>query len=142
MRKNFIYLLLLVSATLFASGVNWAKDYQSAMIASQKQNKPVMFIHSRHSCKWCVFLDETTFADKKIIKLLNKDFIAVTSYTDENDYTPKELYTPGTPTIWFLYPDGQIMFEPIMGAMKPKDFLPVLKIVKTEFDKAKNTKVK
>ncbi len=89
MRKVIILLLIFV-ATAFASNVKWAKDYNAGLVLAKKQNKPMMFIHSRHSCKWCVFLDETTFADKKVANKLNKNFISVTSYSDENDYTPKE----------------------------------------------------
>lgn len=137
MRKIFITMALLFATSAFASGVNWAKDYYAGLVQAKKENKPMMFIVSRHSCKWCVYLDETTFADKEIISNLNKNFVAVTSYSDENDYTPKELYTPSTPTIWFLKPSGEPMFQPIMGAMEPKDFKQALKIVNAEYDKIK-----
>ena len=138
MRKFFI-LLLLLSAVILASDVKWTKDYKAGLKLAKKQNKPIMFIHSRHSCKWCVFLDEKTFKDKKIAKELNENFISVTSYSDENDYTPKELRTPSTPTIWFLLSNGEVMFQPIMGAMKAKEFREILTIVKAEY---KNMKVK
>jgi len=137
MGKILIYLSLLLATSGFAAQVNWAKDYNSAIELAKKQNKPVLFVVSRHSCKWCVYLDETTFQDKEIVEDLNKNFIAVTSYSDENDYTPKEFYTPTTPTIWFLKPNAQPMFQPIMGAMKPKNFKEALSIVKKEFNKSK-----
>jgi len=140
MRKIFILLSLLLSVTIFASDVKWAKDYENGLALAKKTNKPVMFVHSRHSCKWCVFLDEKTFRDKEITKELNENFVSVTSYSDEYDYTPKELYTPTTPTIWFLLPSGQPMFQPIMGAMKAKDFKNALAIVKSEYEKIKEKK--
>ena len=140
MRKILIYVVLIFATTLMASEIKWAKDFKSGMSEAQKLNKPVLFVSSRHSCKYCVILDNTTFKDKKVIKSLNKDFISIISYSDENDYMPRELYQPGTPAIWFLVPDGRPMYEPIMGAIDSENFLNALKIVKKSFDEFKKQK--
>jgi len=135
MLKKIILLTLISVATLFSSQVNWEKDFMSAIKNAQAQNKPVMFISSRHSCKYCVMLDETTLRNEMVIKALNRDYISVVSYSDENDYMPRELWRPGTPAIWFLMPNGTPMFQPIMGALGAEDMLKALAIVKEEFDK-------
>ena len=134
MRKIFIYMVLLLATSLIANEVNWEKDFKSGIANAQKENKPVLFIFSRHSCKYCVILDEETLKNEKVVKALNKDFTSIISYSDENDYTPKELWRPGTPTIWFLKPNGEPMFQPLMGALGAEDFLYALGLVKTEFD--------
>jgi len=135
MFKKIIFTMLLLSASLLASEIKWAKDFQSGIKDAKAQNKPVLFVFSRHTCKYCVILEETTFKDKRVIKALDKDFVSIVSYTDENDYTPKELWRPGTPSLWFLKPDGEPMFQPIMGAVDAENFLKALAIVKDEFDK-------
>jgi len=135
MFKKIILMILLVSST-YASDVNWAKDFDSGIKEATKQNKPVLFVFSRHTCKYCVILDETTFKDKKVIEALNKDFVSIVSYTDENDYTPKELWRPGTPALWFLLPSGEPMYQPLMGAIDAPNFLKALDIVKEEFNKS------
>jgi hypothetical protein len=140
MFKKIVLTLLLSISSLMASGINWEKDFHAAMINAKKQNKPVLFISSRHSCKYCVILEETTLEDKKVVKALNRDYISVVSYSDENDYMPKELWRPGTPAIWFLLPTSEPMFQPIMGAIGPDDMLKALAIVKDEFDKLENEK--
>jgi len=145
MRKILIYIVLLCASSLMANEIHWEKDFKSGIENATKQNKPVLFVFSRHSCKYCVILEETTFANKDVIKGLNKEFVSIISYSDENDYTPRELWRPGTPTIWFLYPDGQPMYQPMMGAVDEVNFLKALDIVKTEFDRAtqgKNTEGK
>ena len=143
MRKIFIYLVLFVATSILASDINWAKDFPAGMKEAKQSNKPVLFVFSRHTCKNCVVLDETTFKDKKVIEALNKDFVSIISYSDENDYTPQELWRPGTPTIWFLLPSGEPMFQPIMGAVDASNFLNALEIVKKEFSELqKNTKTK
>jgi len=135
MRKIFILLVALFATTLMAGEIHWAKDFKSGIAQAQKENKPVMFISSRHTCKYCVILEEQTLSDKTIIDALNKDFISIISYSDENDYMPRELWRPGTPAIWFLNPDGSPMYQPLMGAYPKDAILQALGVVKTEFDK-------
>lgn len=139
MFKKLFYLVLLFATLLGASEINWAKDYQSGIKDATEQSKPVLFVFSNHSCRYCVMLDTTTFKDSKVIEALNRDFVSIISYTDEKDYTPEELWRPGTPTIWFLFSNGDPMFEPLMGAVDAENFLNALALVKEEFDNTKNT---
>lgn len=129
--------MLFFSTLLCAAEINWAKDFKSAIKEATAKNKPVLFVYSRHACKYCKLLEETTFQDKRVIKALNRDFIAYTAYSDEGDYMPDELWRPGTPTIWFLYPKGEPMFQPLMGAVDAQNFLQALAIVQEEFKKSK-----
>lgn len=137
MRKFLIYLMLMSAISLGAAEIKWAKDYHEGIKSAQKVVKPVLFVSSSHSCKYCVMLDETTFKDKKVVDELNKNFVTIISYSDENDYMPQELWQPGTPAIWFLKPNGEPMFQPLMGAMDAESFLKALSIVKEEFGKGK-----
>ena len=139
MFKKLFYFVLLFATLLSASEINWAKDYQSGIKDAIEQNKPVLFVFSNHACKYCIMLDTTTFKNSKVIEALNRDFISIISYTDEKDYTPEVLWRPGTPTIWFLFSNGEPIFEPLMGAVDAENFLNALAIVKEEFDNTKNT---
>ena len=70
-----IILGVLLSSTLFGATVDWAKDYQSGIAAATKQNKPVLFIISRDTCRYCILLDKTTLRDAKVVKELNKSVV-------------------------------------------------------------------
>lgn len=122
MFKILIYLLLIFTINLNASSIKWAKDYNAGLETAKKVDKPVLFVSSRHTCKYCVILDETTFKDSQVIKELNSNFVSIISYSDDNDYMPKELWQPGTPAIWFLLPSGEPMYQPLMGAMGVEEF--------------------
>ncbi len=135
MRKLLFIIALLFTTTLMASEIHWAKNFKSAIEQATKENKPVLFVFSRHTCKYCVILEKTTFSDPRVVKELNKDFVSIIAYSDEGDAMPQELWRPGTPTIWFLKPNGQPMFQPLMGAVKEDVFLQALDIVKKEFSK-------
>ncbi len=140
MRKFFIYMLLLLAINASAAEIKWAKDFNSGIEQAKKTNKPVLFVSSRHTCKYCVILDNTTFKDKKVIDELNKNFVSIISYSDENDYMPKELWQPGTPAVWFLFPNGTPMYQPLMGAVDAENFLRALQIIKDEHNKEKEKK--
>lgn len=137
MFNKILLSVLFMSTLISASEIHWSKDFNSAIKEAKAQNKPVLFVYSRHSCKYCKLLEETTFKNEKVIKALNRDFVSVTAYSDEGDYMPKELWRPGTPTIWFLYPSAEPMFQPLMGAVDAKNFLQALAIVHEEFAKSK-----
>ncbi|MDD3504922.1 MAG: DUF255 domain-containing protein [Sulfurimonas sp.] len=140
MRNIFIILVFGVVVSLFGAEINWAKDYNEGIKNAQEKQKPVLFVSSRHSCKYCVILDETTFKDARVIEQLNKNFISIISYSDENDYMPRELWQPGTPAIWFLMPSEEPMYQPLMGAMNAENFLKALLVVEEEFKKQKSEK--
>jgi len=142
MRKIFLLVVALFATMLMADEIHWAKDFKSGIKQATKQHKPVLFIFSRHSCKYCVILEKETLNTDEVTKALNKDFIAIISYSDDNDYTPQELWRPGTPTIWFLKSNGEPMYQPLIGALPKEKFLEALGIVKTEFLKQNKKRVK
>ena len=133
--RKIVLMVVMLSSMLFASPINWAKDYKSGVAEATKLNKPIMFISSRHTCKYCVQLERTTLLDAKVVYELNRNFVSIVSYSDENDYLPKELWRPGTPAIWFLDETGEPLFQPIMGAVDAKNFLMATDIVKKEYIK-------
>lgn len=134
MFKKILLILLLVASSLVASEINWEKDYKSGIKNAQAQNKPVFFIISKSTCPPCIRLKETTFKDEDVIEMLNKNFISIISYTDKDDFIPRELSVPYTPSLWFLKPDGEPRYEPLVGAVSAHSFLKALEIVKNDFD--------
>lgn len=137
MYKALTLVIFLFVSTLSASDIKWSKDYKSGIEYAIKVNKPVLFVSSRHTCRYCVVLDNTTFKDERVIKELNSNFVSIISYSDEKDYMPRELWRPGTPALWFLMPDGKPIYQPLMGAVDANNFLEALAIVKKDFNKGK-----
>lgn len=137
MYKILTLLIFVFAVTLSASGIEWSQDYKSGIEHARKANKPVLFVSSSHTCRYCVMLDNTTFQDERVIKELNSNFISIISYSDESDYLPRDLWTPGTPALWFLLPNGTPMFQALMGAVDAENILKALTVVKEEFNKGK-----
>lgn len=136
MAKFLLTIMMFFATSLVASQIEWAKDFKTGVADATKQSKPILFIYSNHNCKYCVMLEEKTLQDQRVIQALRQDYVSIISYSDEGDYLPRELWRPGTPTLWFLDQYGEPMFEPLMGAVDAENFLKALAIVKLEFDNA------
>jgi thioredoxin-related protein len=137
MIKKILMALILMWGAANASSIHWEKDYQAALTKAKMSSKPAMFIVSNHNCRYCVMLEKKTLTDELVVNALNRDFISVIAYVDDRDYVPNDLFTGGTPTIWFLKPDGEPMFQPLMGALDAENFIKALSIVHDEFAKTK-----
>jgi len=142
-KKVVVIALFMVGGFAFAQdGVHWAKDFQSGIEQATKEHKPVLFIISRDTCKYCVMLDNTTLQDPTVVQKLNTDFVAIRSWTNEGDYIPMLLRqnTPGLPGIWFLKENGEPMYAPLLGYVKKDAFSEALDIVQKEYEKQKKEK--
>ena len=134
MFKKIILSLLLISPLLFGAEISWEKDYQSGIKRAMAENKPVFFIMSKTTCPPCIRLANTTFKDEEVVRVLDKHFISIIAYVDKGDHIPRELYAPYTPSLWFLKPNGEPRYEPLVGGVDAKSFLKALDIVKKDFD--------
>ncbi len=137
MKKTFLTIMML-SVTLFAEQIHWIKSYAEAVAKAQKEHKPILFIVSKHDCKYCIKLKKETLSDPKIIQTINKNFVASIQYVDEANCMPYQIawQSRGTPTIWFLYEKGDPLFQPIPGYLPPKDFAHALDVVSKAYSDA------
>lgn len=140
MFNKIILALLLIVPSLFSAEIHWEKDYNTGIKRAMAENKPVYFIISKSTCPPCIRLKKTTFKDKAVVDMLNENFVAIISYTDKNDFIPRHIPVRYTPSSWFLKPDGEPRYEPLVGGLDAKSFLKALNIVKDDFEKeVKNT---
>ncbi|SFV63195.1 hypothetical protein MNB_SM-4-84 [hydrothermal vent metagenome] len=129
MKKVYVLFFLLIASSLFGDKIHWAKDFDSGVKMATQEKKPILFVFSRHTCHYCKILEETTFSDARVIEHINKNFVAIIAYSDDNDAMPQELWRPGTPTLWFLNSKGKAMYQPLVGAIKADNFLNALDVV-------------
>ncbi len=135
-----LLILLITLSTLLGSEIKWEKDYATALKQAKTLNKPMMFIISNHNCRYCVMLESTSLKDPKVVQKINANFIAALVYVDENPVFPRELYVGGTPATWFIKGNGEPMFEPMMGAVDPTNFIKALDTVTAEYAKTSKKK--
>jgi thioredoxin-related protein len=123
------------------TGVRWY-GYVDAWQKAKAEKKHMFIDFTATWCTWCKRMDATTFADPRVVKLLNNDFVAVklwdhdTSTLDLDGYQitvrdliKKEFRVTGYPALWFVSPYSQ-KIGPAGGYLDTDRFLKVLDIVK------------
>lgn len=137
--KKIILFLFIFFISAVAGDLHVEKNFKEMLVNADLKNKPIMFIISRHDCKYCILLEKQTLSKPEVIKRLNKEFITYIAYIDDGDQFPQDYWRPGTPTIWFLDDKGTPLGDALMGAVDEKNMLQILDEVEKRFSKrAKN----
>ncbi len=112
-----LLLILIFSTVVFAEGINWVYDFDEAKQQAEDQNKIVMMFISMQTCPVCDFMKEKVFTVKEIQDYLDKNMVMLSVDLDM-DEVPMGLECIGTPTTYFIRPDGSLIGKPILGATK------------------------
>lgn len=129
--------------------IEWL-DYDKGLIKAKEENKHIFIDFTAKWCGWCKKLDRETFADARVIELLDEHFVSIKVDGDskrklsidgymitEQDLTRREYGVRGFPALWFLKPDGG-KIGPIKGYVPADKFLDALTFVKDrKYDTAK-----
>lgn len=94
----------LTAAPALAADIYWHESYSEALMVSQEENKPLMVVFTADWCVFCKKLENQTFTDPAVAKLVNSKFIAVKIDKDKNDQIAKDFGVQGIPDIFFLTP--------------------------------------
>ncbi len=105
-----LILLLFISVGLFASEINWSKDYDSALAKAKKESKLVLVLVTTEDCRWCRKLEATTLKDERVTTKLNSKFSSVHVTRDVDKY-PSTIKAPMVPMSVFLNSDGKIVHQ-------------------------------
>lgn len=73
-------------------GLNCYHDYEEAMLAGIKENKPVLLDFTGINCVNCRKMEENVWIDPEVFKMLNEDYIVASLYCDKPDELPKDQY--------------------------------------------------
>src|SRR5207245_8646472 len=92
-----------------AAEIGWrpwgGKAFQEAQVA----DKPVLLAISAVWCHWCHVMDETSYSDPEVIRLINERYVPIRVDNDERPDVHPRYNMGGWPTTAFLTPDGEIL---------------------------------
>ncbi|PZX54710.1 thiol:disulfide interchange protein DsbD [Algoriphagus ratkowskyi] len=75
-------------------GIQGFFDYEQAMRAAKKANKPLLIDFTGHGCVNCRKMEENVWVDPQVLKRLREDFVMVALYIDERLELPEnDWYT-------------------------------------------------
>lgn len=156
MKIKFLLSLLVVflSLNLSANQIKWQDELEDAKDLAQHFKKPIFLFMESRQCYYCPIMKEQTFTDERVIKEINKNFIAVildNSVGAESDvansgHAPERLTTSMTPAIYIMGPKEEKLSKKgkrhmiIYGLWKPNELLDWLKDAKRKFKKLHGAK--
>ena len=112
--------------------VNNVSELEIALQNAKSHGKPIIIDYSASWCSSCKEMELTTFADKRVIELLNDKFTFITADISNNDTTSKALMKKydvfAPPTLIFLSANGAIdNSKTVVGYISDDKLIPILK---------------
>jgi uncharacterized protein YyaL (SSP411 family) len=89
--------------------VPWLPWSKEAFEKAKKLDKPVLLGISAVWCHWCHVMDQTTYSDTKVAKLIQEKFVPIKVNRDQRPDIDKRYNMGGWPTTAFLTPDGDVL---------------------------------
>ena len=125
-----VLLLLLLCAApqgALADRVNW-RGFAGGKQQAEASGKKLMVYFRTDWCGYCDRMEKSTFADEKVVRLLEKQFVPVKVDAEEERKLAAAFQVQSYPTSWFLTPEGEkLLFLPGYAPAEP--FLHVLRFI-------------
>ncbi|MBI0400914.1 protein-disulfide reductase DsbD family protein [Cyclobacterium marinum] len=80
----------------FPHGIQGYFDYDQALRAAKRQNKPLFIDFTGHGCVNCREMEARVWSDSRVLKRLKEDFVMVALYIDERYTLPEEQWYTST----------------------------------------------
>ena len=92
--------------TAGAERVRWQSWEPAAFAQAQAEGKPVLLSIGAVWCHWCHVMDQTSYADPQVVRLVNGSFIAIRADTEHRPDINARYNVGGWPTTAFLTGHG------------------------------------
>jgi uncharacterized protein YyaL (SSP411 family) len=87
----------------------WHDWNEDAFRRAQEEDKPILLSISALWCHWCHVMDNTTYSDKSVIEIIEKEFVPIRVNTDMRPDINERYNMGGWPSTVFLTPTGDII---------------------------------
>ena len=91
------------------NAIPWRDWNESAFEAAKAEDKPVLLTLGATWCHWCHVMDETSYADERVIELVKARFIPVRVDVDQRPDISLRYNQGGFPSVAFLTGDGEFL---------------------------------
>src|SRR5713101_829327 len=92
-----------------AAEIGWRPWGEKAFQEAQVDEKPVLVAIRAVGGDWCNVMDETSYSDPEVIRLINERYVPIRVDNDERPDVNRRYNMGGWPTTAFLTPDGEVV---------------------------------
>jgi len=89
--------------------VSWLEWDKEAFKKAQELDKPILLGVSAVWCHWCHVMDQTTYSDREVARLIEEKFVPIRVDRDRRPDIDKRYNMGGWPSTVFLTPDGEVL---------------------------------
>ncbi len=134
-----LYLLSSCAYAESSSAVNWTSWNDRIFESAASQNKFVLLDLEAIWCHWCHVMDQTTYRDEQVAKILNSKFIAVKVDQDSRPDLSNRYREYGWPATIIFNSEGKELRK-LSGYLEPEELVKILSEVLDGKSAAKETK--
>ncbi|MBS0261112.1 MAG: thioredoxin family protein [Planctomycetes bacterium] len=109
--------------------VKWQPTVKAAVNLAQREERPLLVYVTSVHCTYCRKLERTTWADPKVMRALDADFVSIKLDAAKHQKFVDRMGISAYPTTLLLTPDGDLIRR-IEGYVPPQDMLKHLQISK------------
>ena len=116
--------------------VSWLPWSKKTFQKAKELDRPILLAISAVWCHWCHVMDQTTYSDRDVAKMIEEKYVPIRVDRDKRPDIDKRYNMGGWPTTAFLTPDG----EAITGAtyIPPQQMKPLLQRISRFYKKNKD----
>ena len=89
--------------------VLWFPWSKKAFQRAKDLDRPILLAISAVWCHWCHVMDQTTYSNRDVAKLIREKFVPIRVDRDKRPDIDKRYNMGGWPTTAFLTPDGEVI---------------------------------
>ncbi|HDQ07121.1 MAG TPA: thioredoxin domain-containing protein [Candidatus Bathyarchaeota archaeon] len=89
--------------------VSWLPWSEESFRKAKELDKPILLSISAVWCHWCHVMDQTTYSDSEVARLIEEKFVPIRVDRDQRPDIDKRYNMGGWPSTAFLTPDGEIL---------------------------------
>jgi len=105
-------------------------SFEEALKIAKEEGKIIMIEGYLPFCRGCIWMDRNVMVEPEVKAALNRDFVLVkTNLLTEK--LPLGMKRLGTPSFYFIAPDGKTIIDMMEGTGKAEEFLALLADIKS-----------